>query len=110
MSGNIETNMMTLVGATTSVEGALVDTIGARNNVEGSARFFLNVTAFTGTSADFDVTATLDGVDFILGSFTQVAGITSEVITVATCPNVVKIENTNVSVTDLDCVVTCIRF
>ena len=107
---DIVTNVLTLVDETASGEGSKVDTIGSREHCEGSARFFLNVTGFTGTSADFDVVATLDGTDFILGSFTQVTGVTSEVIRIEDCPSGVKIEYTLVSVTDLDCTVTCVRF
>jgi hypothetical protein len=107
---DIKTNVLTLVDETASGEGAKVDTIGSREHVEGSARFFLNVTGFTGTSADFDVVTTLDGVDFVLGSFTQVTGVTSEVILVNSCPSGVKIEYTCTAVTDLDCVCTCVRF
>jgi len=110
---DIETTLVTIVNATASSEGALVDTIGSRENEEGSARFYLDVTSLAGTTptADVSIVATIGGTDFTLGSFTQAIGATTESILITTCPSRVKAVYTlGGTVTDFDAVVTCTRF
>ena len=109
---NIVVEIANEVNLTGSGEAAAVDTVGARDARQSDAAFYLNVTSLTGTSptADFDITATLDGIDYVLGSFAQATGVTNERIVITDCPDVVKVEYTlGGTVTDLDYTVTCIR-
>lgn len=113
MAKEIITTVATITDATGSGEGSKVDTIGSRQHVGENARFFLSVTSLTGTAPtmDVDITCTIGGVDYVLGSFTQASGATTETITIANCPSGVKAEYTaGGTVTDFDAVVTCARF
>lgn len=78
---------------TSSGEGALVDTLSG-GQLTGDTRFYLSVSAVTGTdpTLDVDITATVGGVDYVLGSFTQATGETTESIEVSSCPVEVKAE------------------
>jgi len=109
----INTVVATIVNATASGEEVAVDTVGTRDLQTGDARFHLNVTALTGTAPtmDLDITATIDSVDYVVGSFVQsVAGASVQSIVINQCPSVVKIEYTaGGTVTDFDATVTCSR-
>lgn len=110
---DIETTVATITNVTASGEEAAVDTIGSRQSQGENARFFLSVTSLTGSSPtmDVDITATIGGVDYVLGSFAQATGATTESITISLCPAVVKVEYTaGGTVSDFDAVVTCVRF
>ena len=109
---NIAVEIADETNLTASGETTVVNTVGARNALTAGAEFYLNVTSLTGTSptADFDIVATVDGIDYILGSFAQATGATNERIAIAECPDVVKVEYTlGGTVTDLDYTVICIR-
>lgn len=60
------------------------------------ARFYLNVTAAAGTAPTLDVVinATVNGVQYSIGSFTQATAVTTQLITIANCPHVIQIEVT----------------
>ena len=63
----------------------------------GDARFYLSVTASdTPTTLDVDIVASVGGVDFVVGSFTQVGavGTASESIVIVNCPKDVKADYT----------------
>lgn len=109
---DIETQIANIVNATATGEAVPVETIGAREHQTAGALLFLNVTSLTGTAPTMDVTVvvTIDGVDFVVGTFTQAGGVTSEMISVAICPNLLKVKYTaGGTVTDFDATVTCVR-
>ena len=56
------------------------------------ARFYLNVSAASGTSPtlDVDIVKTINGIDFILKSFAQKVTTGQEVIEITNCPKQVK--------------------
>lgn len=60
------------------------------------AKFYLSVSAVTGTSPTLDVTITktLGGVDFTIGTFQQITASGQEVIDVSNCPDKVKAKYT----------------
>lgn len=93
--------------------GGDIDTIGARDRRDSSADFYLSCSSLLGTSptVDVSVTTTVGGVTFTIGTFTQLIAASTEKITVANCPSVIKIVYTaGGTVSDFDCDVTCVRF
>lgn len=82
---------------TASGEGPLVKTTTGGLFFAGpamaeSARFYLNVTASSGTSPtlDVDIVATIGGQDYVLASFTQQTAPGKETIKIDACPDQVK--------------------
>jgi len=90
----------------TVADGTVPDGV---NVAKEKCRFALNVTGFTGTSMLVEIRAEIAGIDTILGAFTSVTGVVSEVIEVADCPSKVKVIGTAVAVTDFDATVTSNR-
>jgi len=114
MSKDINTVIHTLVDVTANEDAAEIDTIGSRDHISADADFYLSVTALVGTAptADFSIIGTINGVEHILGAFTQAsAGVTVEKITILNCPSrVLSRLVVGGTVTDLDATVTCVRF
>lgn len=106
---NIETEIANEEALSATGEAALADTVGSRDAKDAGAAFYLNITVFVGTTADFTIVGVVDGVEYILATFTQAAGVTHERKAVTNCPDIVKVKYTLASVTDLDYTVTCIR-
>lgn len=82
---------------TSDGEGELVETTkGLLANMgpamQEKARFYLNVSAVSGTSPtlDVDIVATIGGEDYVLASFTQKTAAGKETITIDGCPKEVK--------------------
>ncbi len=67
--------------------------LGALNQIMDNALFYLNVTVVAGTTPtlDIDIKATVNGVQYTLGSFAQATAATTEVITIANCPQDIQI-------------------
>jgi len=105
------TKILDVTDEVTSGEGVLTNTGSEKGQVLGTgARFYLNCTGITGTSMAVDIVATVGGVDYIIGSFTDVASISSEMIELTNVPVMLKVVYTETAVTDWDCVVYCSRF
>ena len=84
-----------------------------RNNGVPAAEFFLDVTAIAGTTELLDVSIehTVDGQDYVLGAFTQVAATANETIAIAACPEdfFIRVNFTN-TITDADFTVSGERY
>ena len=111
------TRLVTVADATASGEGLVVPTSLSPLVIEGSdrVRLFLNVTALTGSTPVVDVTVVhvIDGVDFVVGTFTTLGtGAATESILVQACPVDLKAVYTLTSgtLTDFDATVDCMRF
>lgn len=83
---------LTAQGTATVENTKSVITAGENRTQSKSVRFFLNVSAIGGTpTLDVSIVASVDGIDHVLGSFTQATGVTSESIVIADCPPRIKV-------------------
>ena len=117
---DVITNVLNVSAVTTSGNSGLVDTypdvrggpILPRYNLIDTARFYLNVATLTGTAptADITIVATLNGIEHIIGTFTQATGTTKEFIDVILCPGVITAKYTlGGTVTDFTATIDTIR-
>lgn len=76
-------------------EGSTVTVLNRFNQAEGNrnAKFYLNVSAASGTSPFMTVfiVATINGTDFTIGSFTDAISTGQKTIDVDNCPDEVKV-------------------
>jgi hypothetical protein len=123
MSEFLTTELLDLTAETASGEGALIDTtafpsidknlrpqLGKRAIKSGAALFSISSTAHSGTSMAVDVVAEVDGVDHVVGSFTDVTGTGVETIVIDFCPDLVKIVYVETAIDDWDVKIHCVRF
>lgn len=109
----------TLESSSSTVNGVgdLTNSIGARQNVGGKARFFLNVSVLSGTTPTLDVTieAVIDGVNVTFATFTQLLAPGSQYIAPAApfdlIPDKLQVRRAFTG-TGLACTftVTCVRY
>ena len=122
MSDFVTTEVLSTTAAI-DFEGSLVDTnafpsidknlrpqIGKRSIKSSKAQFTLSCTVFTGTGFQLDVVAVVDGVDHIVGAFTDLAGTGVETIVIDFCPDIIKIVGTEDAISAFTCKVHCTRF
>ncbi len=124
MSDFVTILMLDAVAVTGDTEGAVIDTsvfpsidknlrpsLGKSAIKSGGALFSMSCTGtFTGTDMAADVVAEIDGVDHVLGSFTDITGNSVETIVVAFCPDNVKIVLTENSITVMTAKFHVVRF
>lgn len=115
------TTLHTVLNGTTSFDSGLVATglgldpgqpavpANGEHVAREACRFAIDVTGFTGTNMVVTIVDLIGGVEFIIGTFTTITGVTSEVIEVANCPSSVKVKGVATAVTDFDAVVTSSR-
>lgn len=116
-----ETILHTVVDGTASFDSGLQATgmaVDAGSPVSPNAgehvatekcRVAIDVTGFAGTNMIVTIVAMIAGIEHIIGTFTTITGVTSEVIDIADCPSSVKVKGVASSVTDFDAVVTANR-
>jgi len=88
-------NLLSYDARTVTGEGSPTSTV-QHEHYDSDARFFLKAPIVSGTSPTLDVNivATVEGVDHVLASFTQLTAAGQESLVVSQCPETVKIEYT----------------
>lgn len=88
-----ENTLLSSAARTTTGEGLPVTLERSSRNHPSNAKCYLNVSAQSGTTPtlDVDIVGIINGVDFVINSFTQVGGATGkQTIDISNCPEKVK--------------------